>query len=172
MTPHPEYVDGEMTVETFVHDHLLGRQHSRYPVIDQGAIVGMVSLSEVKTISRSEWPVVRLVDVAEQGLIRLERGLVDPVTDGASTIGGQSARRAPRRPRGAARGHRHSRRRDHHCWNASPSGEPDCDQMSTLAESLVHLCNSCYDMTGNRPAAIRGHRCPTIITIDAYLRGS
>lgn len=68
MTPHPEYVDGEIPVETFVNDHLLGRQHGRYPVIFEGAIVGVVALSDVKRIPRADWPNVRVVDITDRDL--------------------------------------------------------------------------------------------------------
>ena len=68
MTPHPEYVDGEIAVETFVNDHILGRQHGRYPVIFGGAIVGVVALADVKRIDRADWPYVRVVDVTDKDL--------------------------------------------------------------------------------------------------------
>ena len=68
MTPHPEYVDGEIPVETFVNDHLLGRQHGRYPVIFEGAIVGVVALADVKRIERTDWPYVRVVDITDRDL--------------------------------------------------------------------------------------------------------
>jgi Zn-dependent protease len=68
MTPHPEYVEGEIPVETFVNEHLLGRQHGRYPVIFEGAIVGVVALADVKRIARAEWPNTRVVDIADRDL--------------------------------------------------------------------------------------------------------
>ena len=68
MTPHPEYVSGDMTVEDLVHDHMLGSRHSRYPVIFEGAIIGIVSLSDVKTIPREDWPHVRVADVTNRDL--------------------------------------------------------------------------------------------------------
>ena len=79
MTPHPEYVDGELSVEDFVHDHLLGRQHSRYPVIDAGVIVGIVSLAAVKTIARTEWPYVKVVDITQKDLSKLSVDASTPV---------------------------------------------------------------------------------------------
>lgn len=68
MTPHPEFVDGSLTVEAFVHEHLLGRQHSRYPVIDNGFIVGVVSLPDVKKIARADWPYMHVVDITDKDL--------------------------------------------------------------------------------------------------------
>ncbi len=71
MTLHPEYLDGEMSVDTLVHEHLLGRQHSRYPVMENGAIVGMVSFADVKALPRDEWPKVRVADITDRGLDKI-----------------------------------------------------------------------------------------------------
>jgi CBS domain-containing protein len=79
MTPHPEYVDGAISVETLVHEHLLGRQHSRYPVIHDGAIVGVVSLGNVKTVPREEWPYVRVVDITDRDLSVLSIDVSTPI---------------------------------------------------------------------------------------------
>ena len=68
MTPHPEFVDGDLTLETLAHDHMLGRQHSRYPVIYQGAIIGLVSLPDLKKIDRSDWPYVKVVEITTKDL--------------------------------------------------------------------------------------------------------
>ena len=79
MTPHPEYVDGAMTVETFVQSHLLGRQHSRYPVMFDGAIVGVVSLPDVKAIDKPDWPYVKLADAANRDLAQVSVDAATPV---------------------------------------------------------------------------------------------
>lgn len=71
MTPHPEYVDGDISVETLAHDHMLGRQHSRYPVIQGGAIIGVVSLVDVKSIAREDWPFRQVADVTDRDLATL-----------------------------------------------------------------------------------------------------
>jgi len=68
MTPHPEYVDGALSVETFVNEHLLGRQHGRYPVIYEGVIVGVVALADVKRVDRADWPHVRVADITDRDL--------------------------------------------------------------------------------------------------------
>jgi CBS domain-containing protein len=86
MTPHPEYVDGDMPVETFVHDHVLGRQHSRYPVIFEGAIVGVVSLPEVKRVARPDWPYVRVIDITDRDLGNLSIAASMPVSETLSRL--------------------------------------------------------------------------------------
>lgn len=80
MTLHPEYLDGDMSVDTLVHEHLLGRQHSRYPVMENGAIIGIVSLADVKTLSREDWPKVRVADITDRALGTLSIEASAPVT--------------------------------------------------------------------------------------------
>jgi Zn-dependent protease/predicted transcriptional regulator len=79
MTPHPEYVDGDLTLETFANEHILGRQHSRYPVIYQGAIIGLVSLPDLKTVDRSDWTFARVVDVTKKDLAAIAVDASTPV---------------------------------------------------------------------------------------------
>jgi Zn-dependent protease len=71
MTPSPEYVSGDSTIQGFVNDHILGRRHSRYPVMAGGAIVGLVSLPDIKSVPREDWPVRRVIDVTNQDLAAL-----------------------------------------------------------------------------------------------------
>lgn len=68
MTPAPEYVDGELTVDQLVQQHFLGSRHSRYPVIHEGAIVGLVTLPDVKRVDRADWPFVRTIDITDRDL--------------------------------------------------------------------------------------------------------
>jgi Zn-dependent protease/CBS domain-containing protein len=68
MTSHPEYVDAEISVEALVQEHMLGRRHSRYPVMEAGVIVGIVSLADVKSIARPDWPHVRVADITNRDL--------------------------------------------------------------------------------------------------------
>lgn len=68
MTPHPRTVPGEATVEQLAHDHLLGGQHSRYPVLFEGSVHGLVSLDDLKRIERPDWPYVRVIDITNRDL--------------------------------------------------------------------------------------------------------
>ena len=79
MTPHPEYVDGDMTLETLAHEHMLGGQHSRYPVMHGGAIIGIVSLSDLKRIDRKDWPYVRVFEVTATDLSTVSVDAATPI---------------------------------------------------------------------------------------------
>lgn len=68
MSRDPEFVQGEETLDRLVHDRLLGGRHSRYPVIYEGSIVGVVTLADVKRVPREAWPVTRTIDVTNREL--------------------------------------------------------------------------------------------------------
>ncbi len=68
MSPEPEYVDGESTLDVLVNEHFIGRRHSRYPVFHEGAIMGLVTLPDVKRVEMTEWPFVRTVDITDRDL--------------------------------------------------------------------------------------------------------
>jgi Zn-dependent protease/predicted transcriptional regulator len=86
MTSHPEYVDGEMTVDLLVREHLLGRQHSRYPVMESGAIIGVVSLADAKATPRDQWPYVRVADITDRALDRLSVDVATAATAALSRL--------------------------------------------------------------------------------------
>ncbi len=71
MSRAPQFVDGDLTIDQLIQTHFLGGRHSRYPVIFDGAIVGLVTLPDIKSVDRSEWPFVRTVDVANRDLGKL-----------------------------------------------------------------------------------------------------
>ena len=89
MTPHPEYVSGDITLEELAHEHFLGADHSRYPVLHEGQIVGVVSLADAKTVARGDWPYVQVLEVADRDLSRLSVLAETPVLDVLSRLAGQ-----------------------------------------------------------------------------------
>lgn len=74
MSPSPVVAPGEMTLEQLAHDYFLGGRHTRYPVLLNGQIVGLISLSRVKNIPRDRWPQVRVADASltDLGLLSIE----------------------------------------------------------------------------------------------------
>lgn len=71
MTADPEFVSGELSLEQLVSEHFLQGRHSRYPVIHDGSIVGLVTLADVKHVARADWPFVRTLDVTNRDLDHL-----------------------------------------------------------------------------------------------------
>ncbi len=89
MTPHPEYVSGDISLEQLAHEHFLGADHSRYPVLYEGQIVGVVSLSDAKSIARADWPYVQVIEVTDRDLSRLSVLADTPVQEVLSRLAGQ-----------------------------------------------------------------------------------
>ena len=71
MTHSPQTVPGDVTVEHLVHEHFFGGSHSHYPVLFEGAVHGLVALSDIRDLARTDWPHVRVIDVAERNLDRV-----------------------------------------------------------------------------------------------------
>ena len=86
MTPDPEYVPGDISIEQLVHEHFLGRRHSRYPVMSDGSIVGIVTLPAVKSVDRSEWPIVTTLEVTDRDLSQLLVPDTEEVMDALSRL--------------------------------------------------------------------------------------
>lgn len=71
MTPEPEYVPGEITLDRLVNEHFIARRHTRYPVMSDGSIVGLVTLPAVKAVDRSDWPFVTTIEVTDRDIKNL-----------------------------------------------------------------------------------------------------
>jgi len=71
MSPEPMLAPGEITLEQLAHDYVLGGRHSRYPVILDGQVIGLVSLSRVKSVPREQWGSLKVADVADRDITGL-----------------------------------------------------------------------------------------------------
>jgi Zn-dependent protease/CBS domain-containing protein len=91
MTPSPQSIPGDITLEDAAHQYFLGGRHSRYPVLADGQIVGIITLPMVKDVPRNEWPFRTVVDTADKDLASL---VVDATTHVDDTL----ARLMPDRP--------------------------------------------------------------------------
>jgi Zn-dependent protease/CBS domain-containing protein len=63
MTPDPETVPPDLTVQELVHDFFLRRPYNSFPVTQDGVPVGLVTLSQVKELDRSRWSDTMVADV-------------------------------------------------------------------------------------------------------------
>ncbi len=81
MSPGPQLAPGDITLEQLAHDYFLSGRHSRYPVISNGAIVGIVSLARAKTIPRDRWADVSVLEIADTDMGRLTVRVDEPADD-------------------------------------------------------------------------------------------
>lgn len=95
----------EVSVETFVRDHLLGTDQACWPVAaHDGRLLGLVTMDDVRRVPQARWPVTTVVDImtpadeldsvsptsdAEEALRLLTRRDVEqlPVLDGGRVLG-------------------------------------------------------------------------------------
>ncbi len=68
MSPSPVVAPGDITLEQLAHDYFLGGRHSRYPVLLDGQVIGLISLAEAKRLPREAWGSTRVADVANRDM--------------------------------------------------------------------------------------------------------
>jgi Zn-dependent protease/predicted transcriptional regulator len=79
----------DITVETLVHDHLLGGEQRAFPVFDGNHFLGVVCLQDIREVSREEWPRTR----ADQIMTPAEKLAYPEPRDDAATVLERLARR-------------------------------------------------------------------------------
>lgn len=78
MSPDPYTVSSGISLQEFVDQHVFQGRHHAYPVVDDGHVLGIVSLERVKQIPRNEWA---QHSVAEAMAPAAETIFVDPDED-------------------------------------------------------------------------------------------
>ncbi len=62
MRAHPATVEPETTLEDLVEHHILGQNTRGVPVVRDGALLGIITLSDIKSVPRSDWRNFRVLD--------------------------------------------------------------------------------------------------------------
>lgn len=55
MTPDPITVRPDLSLKALVEDYIFRYRHKAYPVVDGGAVLGLVGIDQVKTVPRAAW---------------------------------------------------------------------------------------------------------------------
>jgi CBS domain-containing protein len=56
---------GDITLEAMADDYFLGGRHSKYPVVLDGRVVGLLDMVELKRVPRDRWSAIRVADVMQ-----------------------------------------------------------------------------------------------------------
>jgi CBS domain-containing protein len=63
MTHTPETVEPDVTLEMLVREYFMKRPYNSFPVVQDGIVIGLITLSQVKQIDQSAWRIRRVADV-------------------------------------------------------------------------------------------------------------
>jgi CBS domain-containing protein len=55
MRMNPPTVSSNVSISSLVHDHVMGTDDHAFPVVDNGQLVGMVTLADIRTVKRDAW---------------------------------------------------------------------------------------------------------------------
>ncbi len=56
MTPHPETVVPDLSLQQVADEHFLRRRFLGYPVVEDGRTLGFITLDQVRAVPREQWP--------------------------------------------------------------------------------------------------------------------
>jgi Zn-dependent protease/CBS domain-containing protein len=70
MDPRPATAAPDTSVQEFVFWHLLRRGHRALPVVDDGRLVGIVTVTDVKEVPQPAWPRTRIAEVMTPAPLR------------------------------------------------------------------------------------------------------
>jgi len=63
MSANPETVGPDLPVEGLVHDHFLRKPYSAFPVTEDGVVIGLVTLGQVRNMPKEQWKSKSVHDV-------------------------------------------------------------------------------------------------------------
>jgi Zn-dependent protease/predicted transcriptional regulator len=59
----PPTVRSDISIDSLVHDHVMKTDDHAFPVIDDGQLVGIVTLEDIRSVEREEWNEKRVGDI-------------------------------------------------------------------------------------------------------------
>jgi len=93
MTHFPEPVSPDVTVDVLVQDYFMKRPYNSFPVTDDGIVIGMVTLSQIKRVPTADWSKMRVADVMTPLVDMLIVSPNSPMTDVLERMGENETRR-------------------------------------------------------------------------------
>jgi predicted transcriptional regulator len=64
MTEQMDMVPPDLTLDEVVHDYIMGRNHPAFPVQENGQVIGLLCLSDVRAVPRENWNRVTVRQIA------------------------------------------------------------------------------------------------------------
>jgi len=88
-------VDVGMTLRTLVDEYFLKHHYNAYPVLHEGTLIGIVTLSDVKRVDRDDWSRVTVEQVMRDDVVRFALRHYDPADRVVDLIMRKGAGRIP-----------------------------------------------------------------------------
>jgi Zn-dependent protease/predicted transcriptional regulator len=79
---------GDISLQAMADDYFLGGRHSKYPVVLDGRLVGLLDMGELKRVPRALWPETRVADVMRRDVGDLIVGPEEHVDAVLGRLGG------------------------------------------------------------------------------------
>ena len=83
MRTEPPQVSPNITIDELVGDYIMRADDYAFPVLDGDELVGLVTLEDVRKVSRDEWPSTRVAEIMTPGA---ELVVVAPANDAAEAL--------------------------------------------------------------------------------------
>lgn len=58
----------DISLEEIAHSYFLGGRHTRYPVVEDGRVVGLIDLSRINEVPREQWATTKVGEVAAKDI--------------------------------------------------------------------------------------------------------
>jgi CBS domain-containing protein len=63
MTHSPETVEPDVSLDVLVRDYFMKRPYNSFPVVQDGVVIGLITLSQVKQLDHTAWKIRKVADV-------------------------------------------------------------------------------------------------------------
>jgi predicted transcriptional regulator len=83
MNPDPITVPSDVSVQAFIEDYVYRHHHRWFPVVDDGTVVGSVTLQQAASMDRTLWPAVPIGQIMRH---LSPEDAVGPDTDSFATL--------------------------------------------------------------------------------------
>ncbi|MGC9468982.1 MAG: site-2 protease family protein [Anaerolineae bacterium] len=95
MRRNPPTVSSDRTVADLVHSYIMQTDDQSFPVVDQGDLVGLVTLQDVRSVPRDSWETTRVREIMTPAQALVTLSLEDNASRALDELAGRDIRQLP-----------------------------------------------------------------------------
>lgn len=96
MRSNPPIVGPDATIDSLVHEHVMDSDEHAFPVVDdQGDLVGLVTLEDMRSASRDDWDTMRVREIMTPAEELTATGPKEDASDALNTLMRRDVRQLP-----------------------------------------------------------------------------